>query len=65
MSINLKKIPYNLVLLILTAGASLILSFLSFGGMFALMPVLSLAIAAFGLSVAYGGEFIFKISKEH
>ncbi|MDR3442172.1 MAG: hypothetical protein P4L65_04060 [Legionella sp.] len=54
--INPKKIPYYLALIFLTAGASLILGFLSFGGMFALMPLLPLAIAAFGLSVAYEGE---------
>ncbi|GGI84483.1 hypothetical protein [Legionella impletisoli] len=52
----LKKLPYQLSLLLLTAGASLILGFLSFGGMYALFPFLSLAFAAFGLSVAYEGE---------
>ena len=51
-----KKIPYNLALVVLTAGASLILGFLSFGGMYALFPLLPLAFAAFGLSVAYEGE---------
>ncbi len=54
--INPKKIPYYISLTLLTAGASLILGFLSFGGMFALLPVLPLAFAAFGLSVAYEGE---------
>lgn len=54
--INPKKIPYYLFLLLLTLGASLILGFLSFGGMFALIPILPLAFAAFGLSVAYEGE---------
>ncbi|WP_298625364.1 hypothetical protein [uncultured Legionella sp.] len=54
--INLKKIPYNLSLLLLTIGASLILGFLSFGGMYALLPVLPLAFATFVLSVAYEGE---------
>lgn len=54
--IDPKKIPLNLALILLTLGASLILGFLSFGGMYALMPVLSLAIAAFGLSVVYEGE---------
>lgn len=53
---NPKKIPRNLLLLLLTIGASLILGFLSFGGMFALWPILPLAFAAFGLSVAYEGE---------
>lgn len=54
--INLKKIPYYISLTLLTAGASLILGFLSFGGMFALLPVLPLAFATFALSVAYEGE---------
>lgn len=54
--INLKKIPFNLSLLLLTIGASAILGFLSFSGMYALLPVLSLAFATFGLSVAYEGE---------
>ncbi len=54
--INPKKIPYYLAILLLTVGASLILGFLSFGGMYALLPVLSVAFAAFGLSVAYEGE---------
>lgn len=53
---KLKKIPYYLLLLLLAAGASLILGLLSFSGMFALWPILPLAFAAFGLSVAYEGE---------
>jgi hypothetical protein len=53
---QLKKLPYQLALLLLTTGASLILGFLSFGGMFALWPVLPLAFGAFALSVAYEGE---------
>ncbi|HRD71257.1 MAG TPA: hypothetical protein PK657_14085 [Legionella sp.] len=53
---NLKKLPVNLALAILTLGASLILGFLSFGGMYALLPILPLAIGAFVLSVAYEGE---------
>lgn len=51
-----KKIPYYLSLVFLTVGASLILGFLSFSGMFALFPFLPLAFASFGLSVAYEGE---------
>lgn len=47
-----QKIPYYLFLLLLTVGASLILGFLSFGGMYALWPVLPLAFAGFALSVA-------------
>lgn len=53
---NLKKIPYYLALSLLTAGASLILGFLSFSGMYALLPMLPLAFATFFLSVAYEGE---------
>jgi hypothetical protein len=51
-----KKIPYYLLLILLTLGASLILGFLSFGGIYAMLPVLPLAFAAFFLSVAYEGE---------
>ena len=53
---KLKKILRYFALSLLTIGASLILGFLSFGGMFALWPVLPFAFAAFGLSVAYEGE---------
>lgn len=54
--LNLKKIPYNLALILLTAGASTILGFLSFSGMLALVPIVPLAITALVLSVAYEGE---------
>lgn len=54
--LSIRKLPYNLALVLLTAGASLILGFLSFGGMYALIPMLPVAFAAFGLSVAYEGE---------
>jgi hypothetical protein len=53
---KLKKLPYHLLLLLLTLGASLILGFLSFGGMLALTPIIPLAFAAFVLSVIYEGE---------
>ena len=53
---KVKKIPRYLALFLLTFGASLILGFLSFGGMFALWPILPLAFSAFVLSVAYEGE---------
>jgi hypothetical protein len=56
MVLKAKKIPYYLLLLLLTVGASLIIGFLSFGGMFALWPILPLAFGAFALSVAYEGE---------
>ena len=51
-----RKIPYYLSLITLTLGASLILGFLSFGGMYILLPILPLAFATFALSVAYEGE---------
>ncbi|ARG96368.1 hypothetical protein [Legionella micdadei] len=51
-----KKIPYYLLLSLLTFGASLIIGFLSFTGMFTIVPLLSLAIGSFVLSVAYEGE---------
>lgn len=54
--IKIKKLPYHLTLTVLTFGASLILGFLSFGGMLALSPILPFAFAAFALSVAYEGE---------
>lgn len=53
---SLKKIPYYFALTLLTAGASLILGFLSFSGMYALSPILAFAGATFALSVAYEGE---------
>ena len=57
------KIPYNLLLIFLTLGASLILGFLSFGGMFALFPFLGLAFAAFVLSIAYEAEIYLQNNK--
>lgn len=51
-----KKIPYYFLLSLLTMGASLIIGFLSFGGMFALWPILPLAFGSLILSVAYEGE---------
>ncbi|CDZ75962.1 hypothetical protein BN59_00224 [Legionella massiliensis] len=53
---KLKKIPYYLLLTLLTLGASLIIGFLSFTGMFTLAPILGLAIGSLILSVAYEGE---------
>jgi hypothetical protein len=53
---KLKKTPRYLAWAFLTIGASLIIGFLSFGGMYALWPLLPLASAGFGLSVAYEGE---------
>lgn len=51
-----RKIPYNLALMFLTGGASLILGLLSFSGMYAIFPMLPLAFASFALSVTYEGE---------
>lgn len=53
---NLKRIPYYLSVALLTAGASLTLGLLSFGGMFSLWPVWSLALATVALSASYEGE---------
>ncbi len=53
---QIRKLSYQLLLVLLATGASLILGFLSFGGMFALWPILPLAWGAFALSVAYEGE---------
>lgn len=55
-----KKIPLYLLMFFAVLGASLTLGFLSFGGMFALVPILPLAIAAFFLSTAYEGEINLK-----
>ena len=57
---NLKKLSYNISLIVLTLGASLIIGLLSFGGFFALWPILSLASVAFILSVAYEGEIYYQ-----
>lgn len=56
---NKKKSTYSIkeiILVVLTSGASLIIGFLSFTGMYALWPALSFAGASFVLSVAYEGE---------
>ncbi|MBA2657508.1 MAG: hypothetical protein H0U70_11105 [Tatlockia sp.] len=53
---KLKKIPYYLLLLLLTIGASVIIGFLSFTGMYAIVPIIALALSCFVLSVAYDGE---------
>lgn len=51
-AIKAKHIP----LYLLAVGASLSIGLLSFGGMFALWPLLPLAFVAFALSVGYEGE---------
>jgi len=53
---NLKKISRKFALFLLTSGASMILGLLSFGGMFALWPILPLAFATFVLSTGYEWE---------
>lgn len=53
---SLKQLLYRFSLSTLSAGASLILGLLSFGGMYALWPALIPALISFVLSVAYEGE---------
>ncbi|KTC65696.1 Uncharacterised protein (plasmid) [Legionella adelaidensis] len=53
---QIKKLPKKFLIYSLTFGASLILGLLSFGGMFSLLPIVSLALASLVLSVAYEGE---------
>lgn len=57
---KLKKTSRKFVLFLLVAGASLILGLLSFGGMFALWPILPLAFATFALSIVYEMEIYFQ-----
>lgn len=59
-SMKKKKIPYYLLIFLLTIGAVITLGFLSFGGVYALWPLLPLAGVAFGLSVIYEGEIYFQ-----
>ncbi len=51
-----KKIPFYLLALFFTIGASLVAGLLSFGGMFALWPIIGLACASGVLAVLYEGE---------
>lgn len=55
-----KKKIRNVLLFLLTIGASLTLGLLSFSGMFVLWPLIPLAIAAFNLAVAYEGEIFWQ-----
>jgi len=64
LDIRARKIPYYMLLSLLWIGASLIVGLLSFGGMFALWPVLSLAFASFFLSVIYEGQIFIKNFQE-
>lgn len=51
-----KKYFKKILTVLLTLGASLLLGLLSFGGMYVLLPLLTVSIAAFVLSVVYEGE---------
>jgi len=53
---KLGKIPYYLTPWFLMVGASLTMGLLSFSGILAIWPILSLAIGAFVLTVAYEGQ---------
>ena len=53
---NLKRIPYYISVALLTGGASLTIGLLSFGGMFSLWPIWSLALATVVLSASYEGD---------
>ncbi len=55
-----KKTLRELLLYILTIGAGLLIGFLSFTGMLAITPVLSLAFLSFGLSIAYEGQIFYQ-----
>lgn len=56
MMYTLKKYLRKPLTLALTLGASLLLGLLSFAGMYILLPILGVSIAAFVLSVIYEGE---------
>lgn len=60
MALKLRKTPYYTILSLLTLGASTILGFLCFGGMYTLWPVLPLAATALVLSVVYEGEIYYQ-----
>src|SRR3990167_91833 len=56
----IRKKFLQLLLLLLTVGASLTLGLLSYSGMFVLWPVVSLSIAAFILAVLYEAEIFWQ-----
>lgn len=56
----IKKSSRQLLLLLLTIGASLTLGLLSYAGMFVLWPIMALGIAAFILAVAYESEIFWQ-----
>lgn len=59
-----KKILRYIVTPVLVVGASIILGFLSFSGIYILLPLLPLAIAAFILSVGFEGEVYYQNIKD-
>lgn len=61
---KIKKIPKKLALWILMGGASLIVGLLSFSGMLALGPSLTIAGISFGLAVAFEGEVYYQNIKQ-
>lgn len=58
--LKVKSLPKWLLIILLTAGAALTLGLLSFGGIYALMPLIPVAGLAFGLSTVYESEIYFK-----
>ncbi|MBX9703012.1 MAG: hypothetical protein K2X39_02545, partial [Silvanigrellaceae bacterium] len=57
---KLKKIPYYIAICALAGCASIVIGLLSFGGMLAISPLVSLAIGSALLAVAYEGEIYLK-----
>lgn len=60
MALTARKIPYYSLLFLLTFGACALLGFLSFGGMYVLVPIIPLAVTAFVLSVVYEYEIYYQ-----
>lgn len=50
----------QLLLIILVIGASIILGFLSFSGMYVLLPILAVGVVAYVLSVGFEGEIYYR-----
>jgi len=57
---KIKSLPKWLLILLLTGGAALTLGLLSFGGIYALIPLIPVAGLAFGLSTIYESEIYFQ-----
>lgn len=57
---KIKRIPRYLLVILLALGASIVLGFLSFAGMYALFPILGLAIVSLVLAMAYEGQIYFQ-----